>query len=140
MYGIILLVILRRWMEWFIMKKNVISKKTIKVGNKHYTEEKYLQWFLGVDGYQECWLGYCYFSTPSTCCYTEKQKKPVMAHNVAHNVAHTIYTIRLVEILAVYADGKWKTTTSSNLHWNVFLLWKNNTINRKSFISAHRAK
>ena len=23
------------------MKKNVISKKTIKVGNKHYTEEKY---------------------------------------------------------------------------------------------------
>ena len=39
-----------------------------------------------------------------------------MAHNVAHNVAHTIYTIRLVEILAVYADGKWKTTTSSNLH------------------------
>ena len=23
------------------MKKNVISKKTVKVGNKHYTEEKY---------------------------------------------------------------------------------------------------
>ena len=27
------------------MKKNVISKKTIKVGNKHYTEEKYYPLF-----------------------------------------------------------------------------------------------
>ena len=27
------------------MKKNVISKKTIKVGNKHYTEEKYWAMF-----------------------------------------------------------------------------------------------
>jgi hypothetical protein len=27
------------------MKKNVISKKTIKVGNKHYTEEKYRPMF-----------------------------------------------------------------------------------------------
>ena len=27
------------------MKKNVISKKTIKVGKKHYTEEKYWAMF-----------------------------------------------------------------------------------------------
>ena len=27
------------------MKKNVISKNTIKVGNKHYTEEKYRPMF-----------------------------------------------------------------------------------------------
>ena len=27
------------------MKKNVISKKTVKVGNKHYTEEKYYPLF-----------------------------------------------------------------------------------------------
>jgi len=27
------------------MKKNVISKKTIKVGSKHYTEEKYWAMF-----------------------------------------------------------------------------------------------
>ena len=27
------------------MNKNVISKKTIKVGNKHYTEEKYWAMF-----------------------------------------------------------------------------------------------
>ena len=71
------------------MKKNVISKKTIKVGNKHYTEEKYHPLF------------------PSDRIITTKSYKPTFKDilNILELVALTWIGFFLMKFLFDFAAG-----------------------------------
>tara|TARA_Y100000817_G_C16539482_1_gene403788 strand:- start:51 stop:308 length:258 start_codon:yes stop_codon:yes gene_type:complete len=71
------------------MKKNVISKKTIKVGNKHYTEEKYWAMF------------------PSDRIITARTRKLTMEDffNVGELVLILLAGFFLLKILFGFANG-----------------------------------
>ena len=71
------------------MKKNIISKKTIKVGNKHYTEEKYHPLF------------------PSDRIITTKRYKPTFKDilNILELVALTWIGFFLMKFLFDFAAG-----------------------------------